>query len=341
MALWHGTDFPSRQTASVSLDPDLDHWEILGPELELGNHKFSTVWMRRPGRPLVPLEIDPADQQFALRECRYFLAGLYRAAGADAFWVNPMGSASRADIKLEQLRSAVRAGFKIPRTLLSNDPARIRAFLRANPACIYKSFYPVSWYTPDYSAVLFSSICKEVDLPDDPLLKLTPGIFQTLVPKSYELRVTAMGNTLFTAKLESQGLSSAQIDWRAATEPFPLEPAELPGAVAEACRHVMKDLGIVYGCFDLIVTPEGDYVFLEVNEMGAFLWIEEQNPDFRLVDAFCQFLVEATPDFRWQRAATPVPLADVHARALQAMEIEAAAAHVPKESETLRDNFEA
>jgi glutathione synthase/RimK-type ligase-like ATP-grasp enzyme len=29
-----------------------------------------------------------------------------------------------------------------------------------------------------------------------------------------------------------------------------------------------------FGCFDFIVTPEGEYVFLECNPNGQWLWIE-------------------------------------------------------------------
>lgn len=336
--MWHGSDFPGRQTASVWLDSPPRQWEALGPELDLFGTQFSSIWMRRPGRVVIPGEIAATDRRFALRECIHFLEGFYRAAGLNAFWVNPLEAARRADIKLEQLRAATRAGFRIPRTLMSNDPRRIREFLRENRECIYKSFFPVSWNAPDRIAVLFSSLVNENDLPDDALLRLTPGIFQCAVRKSHELRITAMGNSLFVAKLDSQDIPSAVVDWRAATEPVRLEPVDLPVPVAQACRSVMRALGIVFGCFDLVVTPSSDYVFLEVNEMGAFLWIEEQNPDFRLADAFCEFLIEASADFQWQRAGVGVRLEDVHGEALRAMQ-QAAGSHEPSPVETLPDSF--
>ncbi len=36
----------------------------------------------------------------------------------------------------------------------------------------------------------------------------------------------------------------------------------------------MKIFGLVYGAFDFIVTPDGRYVFLEVNPSGQYMWIE-------------------------------------------------------------------
>lgn len=53
----------------------------------------------------------------------------------------------------------------------------------------------------------------------------------------------------------------------------------------------MANLGLVFGCIDIIVTLNGEYCFLEVNEMGQFLWIERANPEIRILDAFCDFLL--------------------------------------------------
>jgi len=89
----------------------------------------------------------------------------------------------------------------------------------------------------------------------------------------------------------------------------------------------MKDLGIVFGCFDLIVTPAGDYVFLELNEAGAFLWIEEQLPELHLADAFCEFLCQSRSAPRSAATSPQVKLADVHHAALLRMK-ESAPRHV-------------
>jgi D-alanine-D-alanine ligase-like ATP-grasp enzyme len=36
----------------------------------------------------------------------------------------------------------------------------------------------------------------------------------------------------------------------------------------------MKAFDLIYGAFDFIVTPEGRYVFLEVNPSGQYMWVE-------------------------------------------------------------------
>src|SRR6267378_1479094 len=50
-------------------------------------------------------------------------------------------------------------------------------------------------------------------------------------------------------------------------------------------------LGLAFGCIDLIVTPEGEHIFLEVNEMGQFLWVEQDEPRSELLRCFATLLL--------------------------------------------------
>lgn len=287
---------------------------------------------------MLPDYLDPADRQFARQECRAFLNCLIDEAGSQAFWVNPVSGATRANLKTLQLKVARQAGLLIPPTLCSNRPEDIRQFMSLHGGeVLYKAFYPMSWKRDDGVAALFSSLVREESLPEDSLLQAVPGIFQAVIPKAYEVRVTVMGQQLLATKIYSQDVPSAQVDWRAALEPILLEPVELPDSVAKSCLQVMKALGIVFGCFDLIVTPKHEYVFLEVNEMGAFLWIEAQIPEIRLLDTFCEFLLARSPHFHGRAVANSIQLEDVEQAALQAMG-EAKVSHVLKEADTIYDD---
>jgi hypothetical protein len=73
----------------------------------------------------------------------------------------------------------------------------------------------------------------------------------------------------------------------------------------------LKDLGLVFGCLDLIVTPEGEYVFLEVNESGQFLWVEGYT-GLPLLDAFTELLIQGRKDFRWTPSDDSVRYEDVY-----------------------------
>jgi hypothetical protein len=337
ISLLYSTDFPTLDTGSIRMDSQASQWEISGLDLDLKGHQPATVWLRRAAPPVLPTDLDPADRQFALQECRTFLNCLVDEFGSDAFWVNSIPGANRANLKTRQLKAAQQAGLKIPSTLCSNNPAAIRRFItRHQGRAIYKAFHPMSWRTEDGVAALFSHVVEEPDLPEDELLQAVPGIYQEVVPKAYELRLTIMGQQVFATKIQSQSVPTAQMDWRAATEPVPLQQMELAAPITSACIQVMKNLGIVFGCFDLIVTPENDVVFLEVNEMGAFLWIEKQIPKIGLLDAFCEFLLNRDPDFLWQPGTNRIPLRDVEDSALRQMTV-CGRSHIMKQVDTAED----
>ena len=269
------------------------------------------VWNRRPSLPVLPPDVPiPADDRYvAQRECTAFHRAQWALAAPDAFWINHPDGRRRANVKPVQLRAAGEAGFRLPPTLMSNDPARIRRFIeRHDGAVLYKPFVPTHWHLGDQGiAFNFASEVSAADLPDDEVLRLSPGIFQQRIDKAYELRVTVMGERVFAARLLSQEREESRVDWRNAFANLAVEPAELPAADAERCRRVMADLGIVFGCFDLIVTPDGDIVFLEVNEMGQFLWLDEANREINTLAPFCEFLLQGRSDFSWQPSdADPV-----------------------------------
>lgn len=336
-ALLYSTDFPTLQRGSIWLSPGSTHWELTGLDLELGIQSPSTIWLRRAAPPVLPDFLDSADRQFASRECVSFLNCLVAEIGQTSFWVNSVQGATRANLKTRQLRAAARAGLLIPPTLCSNDPAAIRRFAESHQGnIVYKTFYPASWNTGDGIAVLFSSEVREADLLDEDILQAVPGIFQANIPKLYELRITVIGHKIFTTKLDSQSVPNAQMDWRAASSAVPLSSVDLPPAIRQSLFRVMEDLGIVFGCFDMIVTPGGEYVFLEVNEMGAFLWIERQNPDIKLLDPFCEFLIQGRSDFQWDPTSSAVALDDVWDEAFRAMN-RSSAEHVLKESDTVQE----
>lgn len=297
--LWYGSDFPTQQTASIDIRGTEVGWEVTGPELDACG-PFDVMWMRRPTPPVFPETLHPSDLPVAKREWQDFLGGLYHLAAPDAFWVNPLASRFRADLKPVQLREAARAGLTVPPTRMSNDPAKIRSFLEEfRGRAVYKPFYPAQWSHDDGAAVLLTSDMTVDDLPDDDTLRLTPGIFQAKVEKAHELRVTILGEHVVTARLLSQESETTRLDWRAGGPQVKVEPDRLPEDVEQACLRLMRSLGIVYGAFDFIVTPEGDHVFLEVNPAGQFLWVEGACPELRLLGPFVDFLLSRRPDFRW------------------------------------------
>ncbi len=88
-----------------------------------------------------------------------------------------------------------------------------------------------------------------------------------------------VGGNAFACKIDSQQMdkTSGQIDWRQGLN-CGLKHTEyvLPSSIANFCREFLHKLHLNFGCFDFIVTPKGEYVFLECNPNGQWLWIEQE-----------------------------------------------------------------
>ena len=116
---------------------------------------------------------------------------------------------------------------------------------------------------------LYTSIIDEPYLPDDEVPAITPGIFQKLVSKAFELRVVIMGRKVFAFRIDTPKESRGRLDWLSAYHEIRLRRVDLPQQVEKSLLAVLHKMGLVAGSCDLIVTPSGSTAFLEVNETSG------------------------------------------------------------------------
>lgn len=304
VTLWHTSDMPTLQTHSFRLDDGAIKWSAVGAELNIDEStEFDVVWRRRPAKPKLEGYVHPDDLKNATNENRELYNTFWQVVAPDAFWINPPISYSKSSCKLLQLKIASKLGLKIPETLVTSYPEKIIEFIQKyQPGeVVYKPMYPVMWAGDTEMRLTYTKPILLEDLPKPSVLRLTPGIYQKRIEKAFELRVTCMGHTAIATKICSQDTANGKEDWRSvsATE-LNMQPYALPDEIANKCFALMLKLGVVFGCFDFIVTPEGEYVFLEINEQGQFLWQEEQNASIKLLDPFVKFLVERNTNFVWK-----------------------------------------
>jgi glutathione synthase/RimK-type ligase-like ATP-grasp enzyme len=109
---------------------------------------------------------------------------------------------------------------------------------------------------------------------------VAPTIFQPYIEKAYELRCVVMGDKIISAKLNSQDKESARKDWRAAAVDVEgdvqSEVFDLPEPVQAALHRMMRSFDINFASIDMIVMPDGEFVFLDLNPNGQWLWLEEE-----------------------------------------------------------------
>ncbi|MDP3561126.1 MAG: hypothetical protein Q8R83_02975 [Legionellaceae bacterium] len=301
-------DQPTRQKNSIFIDVERYKWQSTDEFDSIIDDNYDVVWWRRARRPHLPKEmVHPNDYKFVVRENTLFYESFTCNMAPNAWWINSKEAANRANFKLLQLKIASECGMLIPTTLCSNDPKEIHQFLtnHDDSGVIYKPLCSNFWFESNQIKIAYTARVHQQDLPSNHLLQKLPGIFQKEVAKKYELRITCFGDYIVAAKLNSQEHIDGMIDWRAIRkEPLVIEPYSLPTAIESKIRTFMREIGIVFGSFDFIVTPDDEYIFLEVNEQGQFLWIEEYNPDFKMLDIFIRFMLNKSPNFKWEKQQT-------------------------------------
>lgn len=256
------------------------------------------VWLRRPALPVVnEARLHPDDIPTAQSESREFWQAFLAYSFSAANWINPWESAKKCRSKLLQLSLATQCGFLIPRSLISNAAGDIRAFIRkiestCQGGVVVKSFFPVKWQNDHGVKMMYTAKVAIDMLPSDELLCAVPAIYQEQIPKAFEVRSTFFGRAGFHVKIRAEKDGEQLQDWRFGHySGLDVAVHSLPVAIEQKCIALMARLNIKFGCFDFIVRPDGEYVFLEVNEAGQFLWVEKYCPDLKMLNAFCQFIL--------------------------------------------------
>jgi len=260
------------------------------PERLIRLRDVRAAWLWRSWRPepLLPrFEAAARDRQawsFFEREWVAFHKGVSMALGAhDVFCVNPPPWNTAYEEKCAQLLLAAELGLVVPPTLYTTRLGVAHEFMNAHGSLIYKpfrSYFQVEQPDADGQAryrQLYSNRVAAEHLVEHPGMLPTPGIFQPYIAKQFEVRVTVVGRRLFACAIHSQRSERSREDWRRYDlEHTPYEPYELPSDVAGRLLRLMQRLNLLFGCIDLIVTPDGEHVFLEVNPNGQFDWVAQR-----------------------------------------------------------------
>jgi glutathione synthase/RimK-type ligase-like ATP-grasp enzyme len=222
------------------------------------------VWYRRVFPPVLqPAPVSRADAEWALREWREATTAAFEACGAR--FVSPAWAQERAGMKPYQLRVAHRLGLRVPDTLMTNDAEAARAFVHKHEGRVVHKVVKTprdrfvgtrKWHPSDEAELQW--------------LYLTPTFFQEQIVAPYELRITIVGRRIFAAEF---AVGSGVIDARSLLD-TPFKEHRLPRETEALLLKLMDELGLQYGTIDMKLCENGEYVFLEINPQGQFLYVE-------------------------------------------------------------------
>lgn len=103
---------------------------------------------------------------------------------------------------------------------------------------------------------------------------VTMTMFQERITCQHAIRLTVVDGQMFAAAIHAHSPAAA-LDWRADQAHLSYSRAEIPPPVTAGVRALMTALRLRFGAFDFLLTPEDEWVFLEVNPNGQWAFIEQ------------------------------------------------------------------
>lgn len=249
---------------------------IVQGDITVNSEEIGAVWLRKIASSVIPLDEEEGHQHPFHQQCiaeSEAAKSLYFCGLENIPWIDELSRIKRGEDKGLQLRAATEAGLTIPDTLITNKPDDVLAFYhRHDGKIVTKMLTPLTVSMGRPNQFVYTSRVTQEHLNQLDGLRYSPMVFQTEIPKAYELRVTYVAGECFCGKVVTHSASDkTQVDWRQAQPgECQWEKHTLPSREKDAIHKMMRSLDLDYGAIDLIVTPDNDIVFLEVNPCGEW-----------------------------------------------------------------------
>jgi hypothetical protein len=189
-------------------------------------------------------------------------------------------------LKLDILFFARKAGFEIPKSLVTSFKSELLKFISESTSVISKSIQ--NPYRVKKGGYNFANYTSEINpkviglIPDF----FSPALFQQKIKKIFEIRVFYLDGEVYSSGIY-QILSS--IDYRSNdASNIRIFPVELPAEIKDKTILFFKNIGSNNGSIDIMYDGE-NYIFLELNPVGQFNFISTKC-NYKLEQKVAQWL---------------------------------------------------
>ncbi len=178
--------------------------------------------------------------------------------------------------KLIDLVIAKKNGLFIPSSLVTTKKKELITFFNNHPKMITKPLKSAISIKIEES--IFNSGGSKI-VTDDNLAALAENFFpifvQEYMEKEIELRIFHLHERNYSMAIFSQLDEQTKVDYRNYNRIKPNRnvPFKLPDQIEYKINAFMKESNLDTGSIDMILTPNGEYIFLEVNPVGQFDWL--------------------------------------------------------------------
>jgi hypothetical protein len=287
-------DFPKEVTLAATLISFSGSWSggftHQGHMLSFEN--LVSVWRRRPTSYKVAEEgYTLGQKKFIEEEADRAFLGIVESFSQAPLVVSQTHAVRRAELKALQLAIAQRLGMRVPRTLLTNDPVAAKAFYETcKGQVILKAVSRgiIDEQSDALNKALYTTKIETEHLSENRIqqMRLTGHVLQEYIPKALEVRVVVIGKRVFTAEIHSPHL-----DFRERYGDNSYKVHQLPAAVEHQVLALVKEFELQFSSMDLLVSPDGEYLFIDLNPNGQWLWLQQHiGEGFPLKEAMADLL---------------------------------------------------
>lgn len=239
-------------------------------------NKDQKTWNRRGSINTIPNRIDDDQLLIFLEKDRGSISKAYeRIHKIESKYIGDYEEEDQSN-KIYDLFLAQKVGLKTPDSLVTNIKKDLLSFFGQHKRIITKSLtvYPMLFYDNHvYSSNKTIIVTQEhIDHLDE---TFAISLFQEYTEKKIEIRIFYFEGRFFSMAIFSQNDPKTQIDFRNYNNENPNRniPFKLPKKIEKKLKKIIKIKQLDSCSIDLIVTPENEFVFLEINPQGQFEWI--------------------------------------------------------------------
>jgi glutathione synthase/RimK-type ligase-like ATP-grasp enzyme len=253
---------------------------------------LEAIWWRRFGmnQDVGSDELSEVQRDLINNDCVGAAIGALQNAFSGR-WVSQPSATLYASNKLNQLATAHRCGMRIPDTIVTQSPSVVREFWERHQRRII-----VKPVVGTFGPMVCTQFVREEHFRADDSIRSAPAIYQEYIPGTSHIRLNCFGDRSYAGLIESEDL-----DWRPNLN-VPISRWPVPDSLHRLIRKILDQLGLAMGIIDLKQTPEGEFVWLEVNPQGQFLFLEGLTGE-PLTEHFADYLTDF--DCGWPHSGLP------------------------------------
>lgn len=271
-------DVESLKNTTISFECEI--WHVSHNKQTITSKNISCVWLRNAFVEMTLQEralLENVDFKIWRNEFNATLLGFY-AHLKSIPWLNLISNAFKGENKYFQMQLAKICDLKMPKTLVSNDKNLLIKFAKSCDNDVIFKLLNQDIHTNKDNKMqgVYANRINTEKLKSFKTNGENPIMLQEYIQKSYEVRYTVVGKEHFVCKIESQKSKIASEDWRrydlANTPHLIIKP---PKDIKAKVIKLMKLMKLEFAAIDFIVTPKNEWIFLEINCNGQWLWIEQ------------------------------------------------------------------